>query len=308
MVEAQGRISPWKTEDVCGAKGSGCTLAERLERGDVIHYPVCPFPLPEGSDRQFLLDQQLGSRAHKNISYDPVQGKASGFRNQFPHQSARVRDLLAAFSRSTTLWLAGVLPEYAARWQLDRVSFRPEEEATRRLRLTARNDLLHVDAFPSRPTNGYRILRVFANVNPTEARVWVTSDRFSKLLAQYGKACGLPADPGTGWVKNLGRQVVRLFQPSRRTRSAYDAFMLRFHNYLKSCEEFQEQGPKHFWNFQPGSAWLVMTDTASHAVLRGRYALEHSYFIAPESLALPPESPPFLLEQACGRPVLCRAA
>src|SRR6516225_1206618 len=211
MVEAQGRISPWKTKDVCGAKGSGCTLAERLERGDVIHYPVCPFPLPEGSDRQFLLDQQLGSRAHKNISYDPVQGKASGFRNQFPHQSARVRDLLAAFSRSTTLWLAGVLPEYAARWQLDRVSFRPEEEATRRLRLTARNDLLHVDAFPSRPTNGWRILRVFANVNLTEPRVWATSEPFGKLLQLYGNQVGLPSHQSMAWPRRLRHGMLGIF-------------------------------------------------------------------------------------------------
>ena len=51
---------------------------------------------------------------------------------------------------------------YAATWKPDRGSYRPEEEATRRLRLTARNDLIHVDAFPNRPTQGYRILRVFA--------------------------------------------------------------------------------------------------------------------------------------------------
>ena len=38
-----------------------------------------------------------------------------------------------------------------------------------------------------------------------------------------------------------------------------------------------------------------MTDTCSHAVLRGRFALEHSYFVAPQSLALPDESPAALL-------------
>ena len=32
---------------------------------------------------------------------------------------------------------------------------------------------------------------------------------------------------------------------------------------------------------------LVMTDAATHAVRRGRHALEHSSFVAPESLALP---------------------
>jgi hypothetical protein len=283
-------------------------LAEQLERGEVIHYPVCPFPLPVGDDRRFLLEQRLSSRAHKNISYDPHTGKAGGFLCHSPAQAGRLRDLLAEFSRTVTAWLAGVLPAYASAWQLDRVSFRPEEEATRRLRLTARNDLLHLDAFPSRPTNGYRILRVFANINRTEPRVWVTSDPFAKLLQRYGREVGLPGQAGPGWMYRLRSGVAGLFRPGRRRRSPYDEFMLRFHNFLKASEAFQEGCPKRFWHFLPGSAWLAMTDTASHAALRGRFALEHSYFIAPESLALPAESPPALLERACGIGVLSRAA
>jgi hypothetical protein len=84
--------------------------------------------------------------------------------------------------------------------------------------------------------------------------------------------------------------------------------MLRFHDFLKANDDFQEHGPKRYWEFQPGSAWLVFTDTASHAVLRGRFALEHSYFVPPEALVLPDESPPALLARACGRPVLPAAA
>jgi 3-deoxy-D-manno-octulosonic acid hydroxylase-like protein len=289
-------------------EGAWTQLAERLERGEVIHYPVCPFPLPEGDDRRFLLEQRLGSRAHKNISYAPHTGKAGGFLSRSPAQAGRLRDLLAEFSRCVTAWLAEVLPGYSAAWQLDRVSFRPEEEATRRLRLTARNDLLHVDAFPSRPTNGYRILRVFANVNPTEPRVWVTSDPFAKLFARYGREVGLPGEAGPGWVNRLRSGVAGLFRPGRPRRSPYDEFMLRFHNFLKANEAFQEGCPKRFWHFPPGSAWLAMTDTASHAALRGRFALEHSYFITPQSLALPAESPPALLERTCGVGVLNRAA
>ena len=83
--------------------------------------------------------------------------------------------------------------------------------------------------------------------------------------------------------------------------------MLRFHDFLKANDEFQERCFKRYWSFPPGSTWLAMTDTASHAVLRGRYALEHSYFVAPQSLALPEESPPALLARACGRPVLRQA-
>jgi hypothetical protein len=290
------------------AIGPETVLAERLERGEVIHYPICPFALPEGDDLRFLLEQSLGSRAHKNISYDPHANTAAGFRYQSNAQATRLRDLLATFAQTATRWLAAVLPRYATAWQLDRVSFRPEEEATRRLRLTARNDLLHIDAFPSRPTNGYRILRLFTNINPTEPRVWVTSDPFAKLLARYGQEAGLPSAGGSSLVQRVRQGVLGVFRPGKKPRSAYDSFMLRFHNFLKQNERFQERCPKRYWQFEPGSAWLVLTDTASHAALRGRYALEHSYFIAPQTLALPDESPPVLLERACGMRVLLPAA
>jgi hypothetical protein len=283
-------------------------FAERLERGDVIHFPTCPFALPAGEDQQFLLEQRLGSRAHKNIGYDPSTRRTTGFAYRSANQAERLRELLATFARNATSWLTNVLPTYARAWRFDRVSFRPEEEATRRLRLTARNDLLHIDSFPSRPTNGYRILRLFANINPEDPRVWVTSEPFGQLLARYGKAVGLPADHQMGWAQRLRGGIVGVFRPGRRRRSLYDAFMLRFHNFLKMNDEFQERSSKRFWHFQPGSAWLVMTDTASHAALRGRFALEHSYFIAPQTLALPQEAPAALLERACGVQVLSRVA
>jgi hypothetical protein len=283
-------------------------IERRLERGEVVYYVTCPFPLPHGDDLAFLLEQQLASRAHKNVSYDPLWGKASGYLRRSAEQAKRLRRLLADFARDVTAWLGATLPRYAASWRPDMVSYRPLEEATRVLRLKARNDLLHVDAFPTRPTNGWRILRCFANINPTEPRVWVTSDPFARLLERYGAAAGLPGTTGGELVRRLQDGVLRLFRPGRPPRSAYDAFMLRLHDYLKADEDFQERGPKHYWKFPPGSAWLAITDTCSHAVLRGRFALEHSYFLAPRSLALPDESPAALLARACGRPVLAPAA
>ena len=299
-------MAPMRTVPDSGAAlaALGSSLEARLERGGIEYFPVCPFQLPEGEDRLFLLEQRLASRAHKNISYDPNTGRAAGFARISAAQSERLRILMASFAQQATSWLARTLPRYARTWRLDRVSFRPEEEATRRLRLTARNDLLHIDAFPSRPTNGHRILRLFVNVNLSEPRVWATSEPFGKLLERFGTQAGLPTAQRAGWT----RQVLRLFQPGRARRSPYDAFMLRFHDFLKANDEFQEHGPKRFWIFAPGSAWLVFSDVASHAALRGRFALEHSYFVAPETLALPDESPPTLLERACGIAVLNRAA
>jgi hypothetical protein len=282
-----------------GVNEKGCgTPAERLERGEVLYYPTAPFALPQGEDLDFLLQQELGSLNHKNISYNPQNGKVNGFVRRSSEQVERLRAIFARFSKAATDWLSELLPNYTQGWQLDRASFRPQEEATRRLRAKARNDLLHVDAFPGRPSRGNRILRVFANINPCEPRIWVTSDPFAKLLKRYGEAAGLPGRNRTRVLETLGQSLLSLFRPRVGRRSEYDLFMLRFHDYLKLNEEFQEKGPKYLHTFPPGCVWVAMTDTCSHAVLRGRYALEHSYFVSPAVLALPEESPPVLLQKA----------
>jgi hypothetical protein len=287
------------------ATPGGPGLAERLERGEVVYCPACPFALSE-EDRRLLLAQRLASRAHKNIGYDPTTGKVTSFLRRSPEEAQRLGEVLAAFSRTATAWLASALPRYAAGWQLDRVSLRPQEEATRKMRLTARNDLLHVDAFPTRPSHGARILRLFVNLNPVEPRVWVTSETFPQLLARFGERVGLPGREN-GLLGRLGVGVLGLLG-LRRRRSPYDAFMLRLHNAMKADADFQRDCPKREWHFPPGSTWLVITDTASHAVLRGRFALEHSYFVVQRTLALPAESPAALLERAAGVKVLDRAA
>src|SRR5262245_35982953 len=118
------------------------SLAERLERGEIEYYPACPFSVPTGDDLDFLLEQRLASRAHKNISYDPRTRRIKGYYQTSPGHAERLRSLLATFQESATRWLSRTLPGYARSWRLDQVSYRPEEEATRRLRLKARNDLL----------------------------------------------------------------------------------------------------------------------------------------------------------------------
>ncbi len=281
---------------------------ERLEQGELLHFPRCPFALPEGDDRSFLCQQRLGGSAHKNISFDPASGHVAGHRRLSAPQAQRLRGLLTEFSRRATAWLAGALPRYATSWKLDRVSFRPEEEATRHLRWNARNDLLHIDAFPSRPTQGCRILRLYVNLNPHEPRMWVTSETFDRLLEKYGAAAGLPTHHPTHWARRIGEGVLSLFDPGRRQRIDYDSFMLRFHTFLKFHDRFQDHGLKRFWCFAPGSAWLLFSDGLSYADLRGQFALDHSYFVQPTSLVFPWQSPAALLEKMCGLPAMARAA
>jgi hypothetical protein len=275
------------------------TLAHRLERGELLPFAPCPFPLPAGDDLAFLFAQQLRGPLSKNISYDPRRGRVSGFAIHSHEHTNRLADLMARFADNALRWLASLLPGYAPLWEIDRITFRPDEEATRRLRPTARNDLLHFDAFPSRPSQGRRILRLFVNMHPTDPRVWTTSETFDKLVARYGRLAGLPGAVRGDWLDRARENVLRLLTPGDSVRSAYDRFMLRLHHFLKLYEPFQERAPKKLWRFPPGTAWLLFTDMLSHAELRGRYALELSLFVPTEALALPQLAPAALLAAKC---------
>jgi hypothetical protein len=286
----------------------GRALAERLESGEIITFETCPFPLPAPPELDFLRRQGAAGRVHKDICYNPARDAVSGFRFESAEQAERLCQILRTFADAAAGWLAALVPAYAQSWQRDRATFRPEEEATRKVRLIARNDLLHLDAFPSRPARGRRILRLFVNINPTDPRVWATSETFPHLLRRYGALAGLPGTAVDGWASRLGQGLLSLFQPGASERTAYDAFMLRLHHFLKRCEEFQDRSSRRVWHFPPQAAWLAFTDGISHAELRGQHALEHSFFIPPQALALPNEAPLAQLEKACGVPVLPRAA
>src|SRR5207249_11764575 len=71
-------------------------------------------------------------------------------------------------------------------------SLRPHEAQGRQPRTRARNDLLHVDSFTTRPTHGDRILRVFTNINPTQPRVWLTTQTFEGLAQRFFGPGGAP--------------------------------------------------------------------------------------------------------------------
>jgi hypothetical protein len=86
-------------------------------------------------------------------------------------------------------------------------------------------------------------------------------------------------------------------------RSAYDRFMLRFHDYLKFNGEYQESCTKYRFEFPTDSTWMVFTDVVPHSVLSGRYALEQTVIVRRESLAQGENAPIEILQRLCGRPL-----
>src|SRR5665213_3353386 len=126
---------------------------------------------------------------HKNIAYKTNVDRVSGLVDH--EETERVRAAMRDYSRRALQFMAGILPEYSRAWKVDYASFRSIEERGRELPLTKRNDLLHVDAFPTRPVFGNLILRCFTNVNPEQSREWMTSDPFAALAAQQAEKAGL---------------------------------------------------------------------------------------------------------------------
>src|SRR5207249_2605243 len=158
-------------------------------------------------------------------------------------------------------FMSAIFPSYAKAWKVDYASFRPVEEEGRVLSMRHRNDLLHVDAFPTRPSHGGRILRLFTNLHTTRGRVWVTSDSFEEIAEKYAKDAGLKkVTTPVAAMRRKAAKMVRAIGVKVPARSAYDEFMMGFHNYLKGSEAFQKEGRKHTWTFAPGQTWLCFTD------------------------------------------------
>jgi len=276
----------------------------QLEAGDILYFPQTPIAIAE-SDLQFLLgQQQADSSLHKNIAYKPNIDKLSGVDTKTADAAAvaRLQGIMRQYSKSVTEFLTAFLEPYKANWQLDYASFRPQEEEGRDLPQRRRNDLLHTDAFPTRPTHGARILRFFNNIHPTRTRDWIVSDPFATIVKQFAPTEIAP-QVDTAFsraAKSLGRGIgLGAAIPSIK-RSPYDDFMMRFHNFLKENPGFQSSCPKHSFNFPPGTSWMVYTDTVPHAVLAGQYALEQTFLVRPEALVTPETSPLKVLEGIAG--------
>ncbi len=153
----------------------GRTLCGELEIGNLLFMENTPFSIPM-EDRELLLGRkQVSSVYHKNIAYRPGVDRITGLDASEQSEAEQLRRILRNYSQQAGEFLNRVLAPYANQWKLDYASFRPIEEKGRPARLHARNDLLHFDSFPTRPTNGSRILRVFTNLNPVQKRVWLTS-------------------------------------------------------------------------------------------------------------------------------------
>ena len=277
----------------------------RSRAGDILYFPVSPPLLPE-EDRAFLVTQkQVDASYHKNISYRPLEDRLKGVDQDDAAQRARVHEIMRGYSQRAIAFMSTFLKRYAGELEdrLSRASGRSRNQGARSA-LHSRNDLLHFDSFPTRPSHGDRLLRIFTNIHPERARVWITTDHFEALAGQFADRIGLHQKPGAleAWKHLTVRAAAGLGLPVV-DRPPYDRFMLKIHHAMKEDAGFQETCRKDRWEFPAGSTWIVFTDSASHACLSGQYALEQTFIVRRSSLACPEKAPIAILEKLAGHPL-----
>ena len=279
--------------------------AAQLEAGGVIYFPQTPVPIPSADLEVLLGQKQKDSSLHKNIAYKPNRDELTGVDAKSSPAEAveQLQGIMRRYSKSVEGFLSEFLAPYQQRWTLDYASYRPIEEQGRDLATRKRNDLLHTDAFPTRPTKGWRILRFFHNIHPTRTRDWVTGDAFAKVVGNFapGKLAipqpdGAVAKVGKGLAKATGLAGI----VPQLKRTPYDEFMMQLHNAMKEDSEFQGVCTKEYFRFAPGSSWMVYTETVPHAVLAGQYALEQTFLVDPAAMVTPESAPLRVLEKMAG--------
>ena len=223
----------------------------------------------------------------------------------------RVTRILKQVSKDITAFLSTAAPRLTDNWTIGTSSFRPMQERGRNLDAHASNELVHIDAGAYGATHGDRILRFFINVNPEEDRVWVSKGNFSELLQSHGERADLdyrrkgadylakgPLDHlWSGLVNGLASAGMPTFKVL--DSSPFDREMRKFHNYMKDTPSFQDDMSNHHeFRFPPFSAWMVFTDTVSHACTSGQFAFIHTSIVRLESCRRPEIAPINLLRQA----------
>ena len=279
--------------DDWASPGSDPAWIEAVEDGKVLYFPRLPFSLSAGE--QALLGPGLLQPGVRNISLDAA-GQLKGVAGDEAVQ-AQVQALVARFAAQSLQLVHTLFPKYQGQLRLAPTSLRPVGVSNRQQSWRADDRRLHVDAFPSRPNRGERILRVFSNINPHgEARVWRIGESFGDVAARF-----LPA---ARRYSPLQAQVLRTLGVTKSLRSEYDHLMLQLHDGMKADERYQAQAPQQRMEFPPGSTWVCFSDQTVHAAMSGQHMIERTFHLPVSSQYNPEASPLAILTRLAGHPLI----
>jgi hypothetical protein len=263
--------------------------AARLEQGCVLFLPKLAFALHE--EEQALLTPDVSDGHAKNVSLKP-DGELRGT-SCTAETAERLKRMIARFADTATRFVGVLIPAYAPHLQRASTSFRPVEIAGRAASAAYDDTRLHVDAFPSRPMRGRRILRVFSNVNPVGApRVWRVGEDFESMAQKFL--------PGVRESSRVWAHVLGALGVTKDVRSRYDDLMLALHDGAKRDENYQRSTPQSEIAFPSGATWICYTDQVMHAALAGQYVIEQTFHLDVEAMVIPEHSPLRVLERLRG--------
>ncbi|MHB8723878.1 MAG: Kdo hydroxylase family protein [Casimicrobiaceae bacterium] len=282
-------IERWRPE--VGAQDTE-RCARELEAGAVLVLPRLPFVFAPDETR--FLDVRWSDGNAKNISLDgaSIRGAVGS-----ADDLAALARMIGRFAADASALVTALFPRYAPWLKRARTSYRPHGATGRAMSWRKDDTRLHVDAFPSRPTRGERILRVFSNVNPQgEDRVWRVGEPFEAMARRLLPRVR-PMLPGEA-------ACLSALHVTRGRRSEYDHMMLGLHDCAKSDLGYQRASPQREVRFAPGTTWICYSDQVMHAAASGQYMLEQTTHLPLEALYEPRSSPLTILERISGRPLV----
>ncbi len=264
-----------------------------LEAGKVLYLPQLTFT--PSTDEQRFFSPAIRDPKARNISLD-AQGRLKGAVGDESTQVS-LATMISRFRKQAQSLVHSIVPRYTDALRLAPTSYRPMQVETRSQSWRADDRRLHVDAFPSRPNYGERILRVFTNVNPNgEPRVWRIGEPFESVAKRF-----LPrAKPYSAWQA----KALNALHITKSLRSEYDHLMLQLHDGMKSDLDYQRDAPQITMPFPAGCVWICFSDQASHAVMSGQYMMEQTFHLPVTQQYDPQASPLAILTRLTGRTLI----
>jgi len=274
-----------------GAPDPACIAA--LEAGKVLYFPTMGFaPLPE---EKRLFTPEMRDPKSRNISLG-ADGTLKGAGGEQADKAA-MEAMLKRFRSQALQLLERLVPAYMPALRGGATSFRPMLVEARKQSVRADDRLLHVDAFPSRPNRGERLLRVFTNVNPDGVpRHWRLGEPFEDVAKHYLPRLK-PYSP-------LGAKLLHKLHVTKSLRSEYDHLMLQLHDAMKTDPRYQREAPQFDMHFPAGSTWVCFSDQTPHAALAGQYMMEQTMMLSPQHQYDKAASPLAILSRLTGRTLI----
>ncbi|HZQ62636.1 MAG TPA: Kdo hydroxylase family protein [Casimicrobiaceae bacterium] len=261
-----------------------------VEAGAVLLFPRLAFTL--AADETRFLSERWHDGRSKNMSFDVNTSRVGGT-NATGADRAALSAMMARFAAGARSLCTALFSSYRPQPHVMRTSFRAAAADQRETSWRKDDRLLHIDAFPSRPNHGARILRVFSNVNPHgDARVWRIGEPFADVAQRFFARLP-PFHP-------LAARALAALHVTKELRSPYDHYMLHLHDAMKADAEYQRNAPQTEMPFPPGSTWVCFSDQVSHAVMRGQYMFEQTLDVPVSAMQHPERSPLRVLERIAG--------